>query len=351
MISTSDRAEAIKLIDEAVAAGCRQAAACKELGLPARTVQRWRLKAEDGRATAVRPAPRNKLTDEERQAVLAAVHRADCASLTPHQIVPKLADEGVYLASESTFYRVLKAEGLTRWRGRGKAPKPRPLTTHCASGPNQVWCWDITWLPTTVKGKYFYWYMVKDIYSRKLVVNEVHETECSEHAKALLERGCLRERTAGRTLVLHSDNGSTMKGALLLSAMRDRDVGGGGVGRPRLVRDAGEQRPVPVAGDAGRRPAGRPQRPGGPPVGEPEHHAPDRLRHGQRRLAAARAADDGRPAVVDRGPAVVERHVRRPGQWALAHCACAARAAQGALRGRPDLRGGMDPSGRATGNA
>jgi transposase InsO family protein len=236
MISTSDRMEAMKLIDEAVAAGCRQAVACKELGLPARTVQRWRVKPEDGRPTAVRPAPSNKLTDEERQAVLSAAHRPDCASLTPHQIVPKLADEGVYIASESTFYRVLKAEGLTRWRGRGKAPKPRPLTTHCASGPNQVWCWDITWLPTTVKGKYFYWYMVKDIYSRKLVVNEVHETECSEHAKALLERGCLRERTAGRTLVLHSDNGSTMKGALLLSAMRDLGVVPS-YSRPRVSND------------------------------------------------------------------------------------------------------------------
>ncbi|MNT60370.1 hypothetical protein D3C72_1979470 [compost metagenome] len=105
-----------------------------------------------------------------------------------------LADEGRYLASESTFYRLLKAAGQARRRGRCHEAKSRPLTTHRADGPNQVWCWDITWMPTTVKGRFFYWYMMQDIYSRKLVVNEV----------------CLREKTAGRPLVLHSDNGSVM---------------------------------------------------------------------------------------------------------------------------------------------
>lgn len=220
MISAPDRAEAIKLIEQAVGAGCRQAVACRELGLQQRTLQRWRLKPEDARPGAVRPRPANKLSEQERQAVLSAANRADCASLTPHQIVPKLADEGLYIASESTFYRVLKAAGQSGWRGRAKAPTPRPLTTHCARGPNEVWCWDITWLPTTVKGRYFYWYMVKDIYSRKLVANEVYDSECSDNARQLIERACLRERTAGKSVVLHSDNGSAMKGATLLGAMR-----------------------------------------------------------------------------------------------------------------------------------
>lgn len=236
MISAPDRVEAIKLIEEAVAAGCRQAMACRELGLQQRTLQRWRLKPEDGRPGAARPTPANKLDEQERLAVLAAANRPDCASLTPHHIVPKLADEGVYLASESTFYRVLRAEGQASRRGRAKSPKRRPLTTHRASGPNQVWCWDITWLPTTVKGRFFYWYMMADIYSRKLVVNEVHDSECSEHAERLLERGCLRERTAGRCLVLHSDNGAVMKGATLLSAMRSLNVVPS-YSRPRVSND------------------------------------------------------------------------------------------------------------------
>lgn len=111
MINTSDREQAITLINEAVAAGARQERACKELGLEVRTLQRWRKRPQDGRPTAARAHPANKLSEEERQAVLAAVNRPDCASLTPHQIVPKLADEGVYLASESTFYRVMRAAG------------------------------------------------------------------------------------------------------------------------------------------------------------------------------------------------------------------------------------------------
>jgi transposase InsO family protein len=236
MINALDRSEAIKLIDEAVAAGARQSAAAAELGLQVRTLQRWRLKPEDARPKALRPVPANKLSESERQAVLQAASRADCASLTPHQIVPKLADEGTYVASESTFYRVLKAAGQAQRRGRCRTPRPRPLTTHRADGPNQVWCWDITWLPTTVKGRFFYWYMVKDIYSRKLVVNEVHESESSEHASALLGRGCLRERIAGRALVLHSDNGSAMKGATLLIAMRELGVVPS-YSRPRVSND------------------------------------------------------------------------------------------------------------------
>lgn len=236
MINASDRGEAIQLIDEAMAAGARQAAACQELGLNERTLQRWRHHREDGRPLATRPIPANKLSEEEQAALLAVANRPDYASLTPHQIVPKLADEGVYVASERTFYRVLKKLGQARRRSRSKAPRKRVLTTHQADGPNQVWCWDITWMPSTVKGQFFYWYMMKDIYSRKLVVNEVHSSESSEHACKLLTRGCLRERTAGKPLVLHSDNGSVMKGANLLATMYELGVVPS-YSRPRVSND------------------------------------------------------------------------------------------------------------------
>ena len=236
MINTSDRGEAIKLIDEAIAAGARQAQSCSELGLKERTLQRWRIRPFDGRPAAERKVPRNKLSEAERQAVLQAANRSDCASLTPHQIVPKLADEGTYLASESTFYRVLRAAGQALRRGRSRAPKARPLTTHRATAANQVWCWDITWLPTTVKGRYFYWYMMKDIFSRKLVVNEVHAEETADHAARLLHRGCLREQTAGKPLVLHSDNGAAMKGMTMRAAMGELGVVPS-FSRPRVSND------------------------------------------------------------------------------------------------------------------
>lgn len=240
MIDASNRLEAIQLIDEAVRAGARQERACGMLGLSERTIQRWRHMPQDQRPHARRPVPANKLTQRERDALLEAANRPGYATLTPHQIVPKLADEGIYLASESTFYRVLKEAGQGQRRGRSKSPVRRPLTTHEANGPNQLWCWDITWLPTTVKGRYFYWYMMKDIYSRKLIANEVHESESSEHASHLLSRACLREQIAGKAaeqpLVLHSDNGTAMKGANMLARMYELNVVPS-FSRPRVSND------------------------------------------------------------------------------------------------------------------
>jgi putative transposase len=86
-----------------------------------------------------------------------------------------LADEGVYLASESTFARVLRAHGQTTHRGRAKAPKARRTpTTHIATAARQVWCWDMTYLPATVIGRWFHLYLILDLYSRKIVGWEVH---------------------------------------------------------------------------------------------------------------------------------------------------------------------------------
>jgi putative transposase len=226
----------MQLIDEAVQQGARRARACEQVGISVRSVQRWREAPQDGRTLVRREAPANKLSEAERQAVLDAANRPGYGSLTPHQIVPKLADQGVYLASESTFYRILKAAGQGQRRGRARAPQRRTLTTHCARGPNQVWCWDITWMPTTVRGRYFYWYMMKDVYSRKLVMNEVWEQESAEHASVLLAKGCLREGIAGRPLVLHSDNGSAMKGATMRAALIDLGVQPS-FSRPRVSND------------------------------------------------------------------------------------------------------------------
>ena len=236
MTSPSNRRDVLAMLDEAVAAGSRLAPACALLGLSLRTLQRWRHRPEDARPQAHRPAPAHQLSDEERQYLLVVANEPAHAQMTPHQIVPKLADEGIYLASESTFYRVLKARGQTAHRGRSNAPQRRAPTTHRATGPNQVWCWDITWMPSTVKGRYFYWYMVKDIHSRLLVANEVHEGESADHASDLITKACLRERTAGRPLVLHSDNGSAMKGAVMLATLHELGVASS-FSRPRVSND------------------------------------------------------------------------------------------------------------------
>jgi hypothetical protein len=98
--------------------------------------------------------------------------------LTTAGIVPALADEGVYLASESSFHRVLRAQGQNRHRGRAKAPRAsQPPTTHVATAPRQLWSWDMTYLPAEVLGRWFYLYLILGVFSRKIVRFEVHDTD------------------------------------------------------------------------------------------------------------------------------------------------------------------------------
>src|SRR5947209_18048994 len=92
-------------------------------------------------------------------------------------IVPALADDGIYIASESSFHRVLRAQGQMNRRGRSQPPRTsRPPTTHIATAPAEVWCWDLTFLPAQMQGRWFYPYLILDLYSRKIVGFEVHDT-------------------------------------------------------------------------------------------------------------------------------------------------------------------------------
>ena len=96
--------------------------------------------------------------------------RPEFASLPPTQIVPTLLDRGEYIASESSFYRVLKAQGQLHHRGRQRSQKKQAKpTSYTATGPNQVYTWDITYLPSHVRGQHYYLYVIEDIYSRKTV--------------------------------------------------------------------------------------------------------------------------------------------------------------------------------------
>jgi len=199
-----------------MASGARLPVALTEAGLSERTWRRWQTSWEDKRVSAVRPSPVNQLSEQEEQQILAVCHQPDYASLPPSQIVPALADKGIYLASESTFYRVLRRHGEVHRRGRQRAAqKATPATSWQASGPNEVWTWDITWVPSTVKGRWFYLYLVEDLYSRKIVGYEVHETESGEQAAALIQRTVLREGCWQYPPVLHADNGAAMKSQTL----------------------------------------------------------------------------------------------------------------------------------------
>ncbi|MHB1514970.1 MAG: IS3 family transposase [Acidiferrobacteraceae bacterium] len=162
---------------------------------------------------------------------------ATYASLPPSQIVPRLADQGVYLASESTFYRVLAEAQQNHRRGRAQTPRRVPMpTSHTATGPNQVWSWDVTYLPASVRGQFYYLYLFEDIYSRKAVGWEVYAEECGALAAGLVQRTVMAERCWRQPLVLHSDNGAPMKSATLLAKLYDLGITPSR-GRPRVSND------------------------------------------------------------------------------------------------------------------
>ena len=191
-----------------------------------RTLQRWQahegFTQGDGRPQAVRPIPSHALSPHERARLLAVANEPRFAAVPPARIVPMLADEGVYLASESSFTRVLRAHGQSRHRGPAKPPKAvRPPTTHIATAPRQVWCWDMTYLPAQVLGRWFHLYLILDLYSRKIVGWEVHDTDDSDHAAHLVRRTALAESiaTLDAKPVLHGDNGSTLKATTVLAML------------------------------------------------------------------------------------------------------------------------------------
>jgi putative transposase len=226
------------LVDEAVAAGARQAKACELLGLDIRTLQRWRKEGigADGRAGPKTP-PKNKLSPREEQEILAVVNDEAHRDLSPKQIVPALADTGRYLASESTLYRLLRREGQMTHRGPARAPEHRHRPTeYVATGPNRVWSWDITYLKSPIRGIFYYLYLVVDVWSRKIVGSVVHEAESAEHASRLIDAACAAEEIERDALVLHADNGGPMKGATMLATLEKLGIAAS-FSRPRVSND------------------------------------------------------------------------------------------------------------------
>lgn len=240
MTAYSERQELVTCIEQAMAAGARQTLACKEVGICSRTYQRWTAGdqvSEDRRPVALRPVPANKLSAQEREAIIRTCNQPAYADLPPSQIVPKLADKGLYMASESSFYRILKAADQLHHRGRAKAKqKHSSPTTYVAQAPNEVWSWDISYLPTWVRGRFFYLYLIVDIFSRKIVGWEVHDRESGEEAAVLIQRTVIAERCFRKPLVLHADNGSPMKSQTMQAKLYDLGITPSH-SRPRVSND------------------------------------------------------------------------------------------------------------------
>ena len=210
----------ITLITEAIRAGARQKDACAVLQIDPRTLQRWKAQGggEDRRA-GPKSAPRNRLSEKERRSIETLLCSAEFRDLPVDQVVARLADQGRYLASPSTMRRILREQKLAAHREASKPRKHSRPAELVATGPNQVWSWDITYLRSPVRGTFFYLYMVVDVWSRKIVAFAVHEIESSEHAARLIEEAYVREGVRPNQVTLHSDNGSPMKGATLRATL------------------------------------------------------------------------------------------------------------------------------------
>ena len=225
-MSLLQRQSLLELIFEACLAGARLMRVCAQIGLSARTVQRWQhpdgqggdLRASDKRNTTTPP---NKLSEAEREAAFEMLNSEEFKDLPPSQIVPRLADQGKYVASESTLYRLLRQAGQLVHRRLERVPqkrsKPRALV---ATQPDQIYCWDITYLPTEVRGIHFYLYLFVDLFSRKIVGWQVYDSESAEQASQLLQDICARQGISPDQLTVHSDNGSPMKGETMLATMQ-----------------------------------------------------------------------------------------------------------------------------------
>jgi transposase InsO family protein len=216
----------LELIDEATHAGARLFAACQTIGLSSRTLERWRQQPEGGEDERQGPLsePPNKLTQKQRTELLSLLNSPENCDLSPNQIVPRLADDGIYVASESTCYRLLRQEGELAHRQPSRPATRRAPQRHRATGPCQLWSWDITYLRSPLQGVFYYLYMIMDVWSRKIVGVEVHEQESSELAAQLVEQSKNQFAADASTLVLHSDNGSAMKGSILLATLQHLGV-------------------------------------------------------------------------------------------------------------------------------
>ena len=212
----------LELMSETQASGARLEPACRVLGISARSIERWRADPEAGdRRCGPQRRPSNALSPAEETQIVTVLTSSRYAGLSPKQLVPQLADEGLYLASESTMYRVQRRHGLrTKQRATPRTHVARASTVHQATGPNQVWSWDITWLPTTMRGSYLYLYLVMDVWSRRIVGWRIAERESADVAAVLMAQSCAEGGIDPRGLVLHSDNGKPMRSSTMISTLQ-----------------------------------------------------------------------------------------------------------------------------------
>ena len=235
LIPEDSRKMAVTLIKEAQNNGARLWKACEVLEISASTFRRWSAgHLKDCRKGALKQNPR-KLAPEEEQSIIDICCSDEYKDDNPYKIHASLLDKGTYIASTSSFYRVLRKNGLISHRGN-----TRPGQSHSkppekiATGPNQVWCWDITWMNSDVRGMFYYAYVIIDIWDRSIVKWAIHDREDDALSEELFQHA-LRDNKYPDVWI-HSDNGNPMKGVTLLGLFYSLGICNS-YSRPRVSND------------------------------------------------------------------------------------------------------------------
>jgi len=218
LISEDDRALAVSLILEAKDNGARLPKACDAMGIHIRTFKRWKNETTiDKRKGASKTIPR-KLSEQEEQAIISVCCSKEYCDLTPYEIYVILLDKKIYLASSSSIYRTLRKHNLVHFRGntRKGVAKNRP-PERVATGENQVWAWDITYLKSPVSGIYYYMYTIIDIWSKKIVGWCIDTVESYTVAEKLFT--FIMKKYNLTNVYLHSDNGNPMRAGTMLMTL------------------------------------------------------------------------------------------------------------------------------------
>lgn len=200
---------------------------CKALGMPRATYYYLKSETDQEHTKDKKTAKKSSiaLSDDERTEVLNTLYSERFVDKSPGEVYTILLDESVYICSERTMYRLLKEENQTGDRrhkrgGKHNYKKPELIAT----GPNQVWSWDITKLKGSRKWTYFYLYVVLDIYSRCIVGWIVADCESSVLAKILIEQTCKKQKIEPNQLTIHADRGSAMKSKPVAFLLADLGV-------------------------------------------------------------------------------------------------------------------------------
>lgn len=202
------------------------APACESLGVPRASLYRWRhgRGSRKVREDAPRRPSHRALSEGERQAVLSVLHEERFVDKAPAQVYARLLDEDKFLCSIRTMYRILDAEGEVRER-RDQLCHPQYVKPELvATGPNQIWTWDITKLLGPVKWTYYYLYVILDMFSRYAVGWMLANRESAALAKELIEESCRRQGIGEEQLTLHADRGPSMKSKTVALLLADLGV-------------------------------------------------------------------------------------------------------------------------------